>query len=58
MLAYSYFHLSGVWQAKVEPDSVRYYAKKSEAIAKKFGLKELLENINNVLNSIGQYNKK
>jgi len=57
-LAYSFFHLGGLFQARAELDSVRYYAQKSEAIAKKHGLKELLEKIYTLLTSLGEGNKK
>ena len=52
VLAYSYYHFSCIWQIKAQPDSVRYYAEKSQTLAKKHGLNELLEEIRALLSSV------
>jgi len=58
VLAYTYFHLAGVMQAKAEADSSRYYAKISQNIAQKHALTELLENIDALLHSFEETSRK
>jgi len=58
VLAYSYFHFSCIWQIKAQPDSVRYYAEKSQALAKKHGLNELLEEIRTLSIPLKGFNNK
>jgi len=58
VLAYSYFHLGGMLHAQAQADSARYYAEKSHALAQKHGLKDLLEEIRALLESIEEVTKK
>ncbi len=54
VLAYSYFHLAGVYHAQSQPDSARFYAQKSLALCEHHALAELQEKVRVLLGKVGE----
>ncbi len=52
VLAYSYFHLSGIFHSRAQLDSAKVYGEKSRVLAEKNNLEELLYEINELLETI------
>ncbi len=52
VLAYSYFHLSGIFHSRAQLDSAKVYGEKSRVLAEKNNLEELLQEINELLETI------